>query len=175
VVVGLVGFSFAPPASAQSFRVLTRFRAYREPVVLDTLTRPYTFAAPIDSVHRALLQTASDFKLTTDLNDLSRGLVGVSRLNRSGNLGGQRMSRYLHCGSGFSGPYADTYRLSLTIVALEDRVGRDSTRVGFAIVGEGQSTEGNSSEPVACTSNGVFELRWAQAVAKALGLPPPKP
>ena len=175
VLAGLVWCSLATPAAAQPFRVITRYRAYATPVVMDTLVRPYEFAAPIDSVHQALLRAAEKFKLKIDLDNRSQGLVGASRLTKIGSLGGERLSRYLHCGSGFGGPYADTFRLTLTIVALEDRIGRDSTRVGFAMAGEGQTTEGSSSDPVACASSGVFELRWAQAVARELGLPPPMP
>ena len=175
VLAGLAWCSHATPAAAQPFRVITRYRAYATPVVMDTLTRPYDFAAPIDSVHGALLRAAERFKLKIDLDDRAQGLVGASRFTKVGSLGGERLSRYLHCGSGFGGPYADTYRLTLTVVALANRIGRDSTRVGFAMVGEGQTTEGNSSDPVACASSGVFELRWAQSVARELGLPPPMP
>ncbi len=175
VLAGLAWCSSATPAAAQVFRVVTRYRAWATPVVMDTLALPYDFAAPIDSVHGALLRAAERFKLKIDLDDRAKGLVGATRFTRVGSLGGERLSRYLHCGSGFGGPYADSYRLTLTIVALETRLGRDSTRVGFAMAGEGQTTEGNSSDPVACASSGVFELRWAQAVAGELGLPPPNP
>lgn len=67
-------------------------------------------------MHGALLRAAERVKLKIDLDDHAKGLVGAIRFTKVGSLGGERLSRYLHCGSGFGGPYADTFRLMLTAV-----------------------------------------------------------
>ena len=99
---------------------------------------------------------------------------------RMGNTGyrvrrieGQRVSTYLDCGMGLTGPNADNYDVTLSIMTRLDPAVGDSTRIETTVDGsaKARATSGNS---VHCRSKGELELRVAAHIQKMLlGEDPP--
>jgi hypothetical protein len=86
---------------------------------------------------------------------------------------GQRISTYLDCGMGLTGPNADNYDVTLSIMTRLDPVAGDSTRIETTVDGsaKARATSGNS---VHCRSKGELELRVAAHIqTMLLGEDPP--
>ena len=86
---------------------------------------------------------------------------------------GQRVSTYLDCGMGLTGPNADNYDVTLSIMTRLDPATGDSTRIETTVDGsaKARATSGNS---VHCRSRGELELRVAAHIQRMLlGEDPP--
>ena len=86
---------------------------------------------------------------------------------------GQRISTYLDCGMGLTGPNADNYDVTLSIMTRLDPVTGDSTRIETTVDGSAKprATSGNA---VHCRSKGELELRVAIHIQRMLlGNDPP--
>ena len=80
------------------------------------------------------------------------------------------MSRLLNCGSGMTGPNADSWRIYISVFALVEGKGSDKSvlRVGF--IAGAQDIQGASKDPVACGTTGIFETMFGDRVRKRLAL-----
>lgn len=80
---------------------------------------------------------------------------------------GDRMNSFIDCGSDFSGPLANQYDITLTVITKLTSKGPESTEVLTMTdaYGKPRAVSGNS---IHCTSRGVLEMRIAQKVADAL-------
>ncbi len=80
---------------------------------------------------------------------------------------GDRMNSFIDCGSDFSGPLANQYDITLSVVTRLTSKGPESTEVLTMMdaYGKPRAVSGNS---IHCQSRGVLEMRVAQKVADAL-------
>lgn len=80
---------------------------------------------------------------------------------------GDRMNSFIDCGSDFSGPLANQYDITLTVITKLTSKGPESTEVLTVMdaYGKPRAVSGNS---IHCSSRGVLEMRVAQKVAEAL-------
>ncbi len=158
----------AGASPAQAFRAVVRFRAYPTPVALDSLVRPYEFEAPLAKTFSAVAWALDRLNVKSEVRDTTQWVLGTHRWVRSSTLAGERASMQLNCGQGILGPNADRFRLTVAFVALFDSVAPELTKVGFALVGEGQDVAGASIHPSACASTGLLESRIADMVNRRL-------
>ena len=158
-------------ADAQAGRAVVRFRSYPVPVTLDTIARAEEIRAPYGAVYSTVRAVLADLDLRVTLDDTRRGVIGNLRWHRSGSVAGERPSAFLNCGAGPTGPNADNFRLTLAFAAFLDELGDDQTRLGVALIGEGENVTGTGGKPAACESLGVLETHILRLVRGRLGMP----
>ena len=87
---------------------------------------------------------------------------------RAHRVEGDRMSKYVRCGTGMTRSLADEYDITLSVVTrlTDEPGGRTKVLTTVDAIGRPRAARGN---PVRCESAGVLELRVAQLVAERLG------
>jgi hypothetical protein len=145
--------------------------AYSGAILMDSLGTPTELDAPGKQVFAAVIAAYTDLKIPIEIRDSLGGLVGNLRLIQRGSFARDRMSRWFECGSGLSGPYADTYRVNIAIVTFIDVLTPKRTRIRTAIAAAGKNIEGTSSDAVRCASRGDLEARITNLVSSHLNTP----
>jgi len=98
-----------------------------------------------------------------EVSDASRSL-GNSRFAVSRRLGETPLSRYLECGSGLTGPFADRYRIEMLIRTSIVAVETGGVRVDTYVEASARNPEGSSNTGVACASTQRLEREIAERV-----------
>lgn len=99
--------------------------------------------------------------------DEQRRLAVVPPHVVSRRLGGVRMSTLLDCGRGMAGPYADTYRIHLSVSTEIRPLGEDASTVLTRVEATGQNTGGTAGN-VRCSSLGQLEGRIVDALREGV-------
>jgi hypothetical protein len=73
-----------------------------------------------------------------------------------------------NCGSGMTGPNADSYRLTIAAVVLIEGLATGGSKYAIALVASAQDVQGSAKDPVPCGSTGFTELRIEELMRKAL-------
>lgn len=96
--------------------------------------------------------------------------------NEVGNLGfevarvgGSRMNKYLDCGTSRTGPMANAYQVTLTVMTKLSELEGGQTEVASLVYGNAVNRS-TSGYPVSCTSRETLEDLIVQKVAEALGV-----
>lgn len=90
--------------------------------------------------------------------------LGNPRFLVSRRLAGTSLSRYLECGQGLLGYFADNYRIEMRIVSSIATGGAGSVQVSTYLEAVARNPEGTSSSPVACSSTRRLEQEIAARV-----------
>lgn len=124
----------------------------------------------IDEVWRVLPSVYGELGIEVGTVDSGARTMGNARLVMSRSLAGQRLSRYLSCGSGMSGqPIADEYRVEASLLTILHPEEDGSTRVETRLTATAMS-RASSGAPLACGSTGRLEARIAEMIALRLTL-----
>lgn len=91
-------------------------------------------------------------------------VLGNPRFTVSRRLLGEPLSRFLECGSGLMGPFADTYRIDMLIRSGIEPAEGGGAQVGTYVEARGRNPEGTSNTAVACTSTQRLERMIAERV-----------
>lgn len=155
----------APAVSAQ---VYITMKAWREPVLMDTLRQDHQLRASPAQVYEAALKAFAQLDIPTGRTDGKRGIIGSERFERMRVLVGLPMSRSFNCGEGPTGAHADAYRLEIAVVAwvAEDKSG---TKLSLATIASGRDISGVNRAPKACPSSGTVEMKLLEAITKIVG------
>src|SRR5690348_2806002 len=110
----------------------------------DTLTVSPKSAWP------ALVQTYAGFGVPLQGADVSRHMIATQYLHAHGSFAGERMSRWLECGSTMTGEIATTYEITLRFGTLLDTslVGRTILRTALSATA---IATGSGTTPVQCS------------------------
>lgn len=138
-------------------------------VMNDTMGQPYELPQPPKSVFSALLAAYAELKIPAEVNDTAQGEVGNQQFVRRYDLAGRRISAYLDCGEGLSGPYADSYKVDMSLVTFVTPTGTGGATVRSVLLGAAVDVGEGARPTQPCRSNGEFERRIYQAVRKHLG------
>lgn len=103
-----------------------------------------------------------------EVSEASRTL-GNSRLAISRRLGDTPLSRYLECGSGLTGPFADRYRIEMLIRTSIVPADGGAVRVETYLEATGRNPEGSSNTGVPCASTQRLERDIAGRVRAHVG------
>jgi hypothetical protein len=88
----------------------------------------------------------------------------------SRRLGGERLSTYLNCGRGLTGPFADRFRISMNILSRVVSSTSGATSLETTIEARASNPDGTSSNrTVGCGSTHLLEARIAREVAEIIG------
>lgn len=96
-------------------------------------------------------------KLRIERADSAMSAVYNTRLITSARFAGHPMSRWLRCGGGLTGDYADIYRITLAYAVFVEPRGDGASRVGLTLYATARNTEGVSTAPVPCSTTGKLE------------------
>jgi hypothetical protein len=103
-----------------------------------------------------------------EVADASRTL-GNSRFVISRRLGETPLSRYLECGSGLTGPFADRYRVEMLIRTSIVPAETGGVRVDTYVEASARNPEGSSNTGVACATTHRLEREIAERVRFHVG------
>lgn len=136
---------------------------------MDTLG----LAAPIDGTPDqawAALHTAYDeigLKVTDE--DQQGGRLGMQAAKCMRRIGKSAISAYFDCGSGITGPNADSYRVTVTTVSTVKKEGQNQVRVSTVAFADAVDMSGTASDRLGCSSSGRLEMKVLDTVRKAMG------
>ena len=124
----------------------------------DTLT-----VAP-KAAWAALVQTYAAFGVPLQGADQSSYMIATQYFHAHSSFAGERLSRWLECGSTMTGDIATTYEITLRFGSLLDTSVVGRTIVRSAVTASAVAT-GTGTTPVQCSSRGSLEKRIAALVA----------
>jgi hypothetical protein len=140
-------------------------------VKLDTLAIWHEVAAPLSVTYDAVVRVIKHHvRLPVEHADTIAKVVYNTRLIAS-RIAGQPMSRYLECGGGLTGRYADSWRITLAYAVFVNTTSAGASRVGVALFATARNPEGVSTSAVACGSTGALEREIADKVREVVQRP----
>lgn len=123
-------------------------------------------AAP-EAVLVALRGAYSEIGVEDKLSAPGSRRVGNSYFSKTSRLGGAPLSRYLECGSTMTGPAADNFPITISLVSVVAPAGTGSTieTLLSARTGGASSSSGTSS----CRTLGTLEMQLNRILVRRLG------
>jgi hypothetical protein len=140
-------------------------------VALDTIAVPVLIAAPVGKVYHAVIAAFDEFRIPIVTKDSANGMVGNSSITQSHSFAGSQMSRWFNCGTGMTGPNADTYRLYIAVAALLDRISADTTRLRIGMIAGAKDMQGNAKDAVGCATSGNLEQKLVESIQARVSKP----
>jgi hypothetical protein len=126
-------------------------------------------AASPDAVWEALVQVYANLEIEIAGADPRTRSLNNPDLIVSRRLGGERLSRYLECGSGTIGGFADHFRIHMNILSQVVAKPDGQSTLHTTIQAVGDNPEGTSNTRVPCGSTHQLELRIAAEVEELVG------
>jgi hypothetical protein len=167
VVAAIAAFALlTPDLGAQGVNIT--LKAWREPVLMDTLRQDHALKAAPEKVYEAALRAFADLGIPTGRTDGTKGIIGSERFERMTSLAGSPMSRAFECGRSPAGPYADSFRLEIAVVAWVAPLA-GGTNLGLATIASGRDISGVGRNPKECASTGALELKLLDRITKIVG------
>ena len=158
VVFGFGMFLVASSVGAQR-PTAVRLPGHAAPMTLDSGTVEAVLPASAGAVFFAARQVFFELKIPTPMADSARGYLINGRFIKLRSLAGAPLSTFVNCGSGMTGPNADSYRVTMAIAALIDATGPNTSRLRLTVLAGAENTEGVSKAAVACATSGLLEER----------------
>jgi hypothetical protein len=155
----------ARPAAAQ---VRISLGAWHEPILLDTLRQDHPLRAAPEKVYEATLRAFADLDIPAGRTEGKAGIIGSERFERSRALRNVLLSKLYNCGEGPTGPFADSFRLEIAVIAWVTPSGTGS-KLGLATVASARDVSGVAHPSRACYSTGMLETKIFEQVAKIVG------
>jgi hypothetical protein len=162
-VVGCALLLVASNAGAQR-PTAVRLPGHAAPMSIDSGGVDVPLTASAGAVFFAARQVFFELKIPTPLADSARGYLINGRFIKLRELAGFPLSTYVNCGSGMTGPNADSFRVTMAIAALIDATGPNASRLRLTVLAGAESTEGVSKSAVACSSSGLLEERLLKTI-----------
>jgi len=115
-------------------------------------------------VWAALLEVYEEAGIPVTEQDPARQVLGNPRFVTRGRLLGHQMSRYLSCGQGPTGTYANVSRIEMNIHSSVTEAGPGKVQVRTLVEAVARNMEGNSNTRMPCSSYNRLEMEIAQMV-----------
>lgn len=128
-----------------------------------------TLPAPADSVWLALPEVYRALGVESVGQDPSTWTIGDGGLTTRRHLGKKRLSSYLRCGSTMTGPAADRYEVTLSILTQLEPLGTDRTVLRSSLDATATPRD-RSGSAVHCGSRGNLEASIAGMLSERLGV-----
>lgn len=170
-LAGLALCMSASALGAQYARARVWLPGFATQLALDTIGLAVEIAAPAGKTYRAVVAAFDELKIPLDTKDSARGMVGNLTLVRTRNIAGSSLSRWFDCGTGITGRNAESWRLYIAIAALLDPLPEGRTRLRIGMAAGAQDMQGNSKEPVACSTSGGLEAKFQELIAARVSAP----
>ena len=148
-----------------------RLPGHPSPIPIDSASVEVALPVSSGAVFFAARQVFFELKIPTLLADSARGYLINGRFIKLRALAGFPLSTYVNCGSGMTGPNADSWRVTMAIAAFVDATGPNTSRLRLNVLAGAESTEGVSKSAVACASTGLLEDRILKTIRMKIGRP----
>ncbi len=158
----------AVPLAAQRRRTVIVVPGQTTQIISDTMGSGYDLPYSYGKVYHALVATFAELKIVTTAQDSLEGQVGNLQFITSSPLAGKPMSAYLSCNGGITGPYADTYRIYLSIMSYLTPGGPNDTTLHTGLLGTAVNVAEGSRQAMPCETTGRLELRVYETILKKL-------
>jgi hypothetical protein len=134
----------------------------------EDYTQGTEFATSRDRVWKALLAVHEELGIPLANADPRAGTLSYFKQVYDHSIAGKPASMYVDCGSGSTGPRADSYRIRLIInEAVIQPLGNEKTSLHTTLQVSAHATNVSGSE-LDCSSTGQLEQRIAKLVAERL-------
>jgi hypothetical protein len=159
---GYASWQRATPTHLGAFSTTTWLR-------MDTVTTWVLVGGSPPDVYRRARKTYESLKIKVNHADSMTGLVGNTGFNHTGAIGGRRMSSWVSCGEGMTGPNADTWRVTLAVITWVEPITGDTSKVRTTVMASARNLAEGSRIPSPCVTTGQME---AEIHKKVLAMPP---
>ena len=159
-----------PYDAPEVFRMADRFREGTVSSVQPGVDRvSHSVAASPEATWNALVQVYENLGIEVAGLDPNARAISNPDFRLSRRLGGERLSRYLECGSGSIGGFADHFRIQMNILSQVQAAPDGQSTVHTTIQAVGDNPEGTSNTRVPCSSTHQLEHRIAAEVEELAG------
>jgi hypothetical protein len=133
----------------------------------DPLGSDSIISAAPDTAFAALVSAYQDLDIEIKLLNSATREVGNRRFAKLYNLGGVRLSKYFGCGNSETGPVADSYRVTMSVVSRVTP-STSGSRVDTEVTAYAEDL-GSSKGTISCMTLGGLEQRIHALTVKHLG------
>ncbi|MCC6317553.1 MAG: hypothetical protein IT361_07670 [Gemmatimonadaceae bacterium] len=158
--------TLAAPVEGQGPNIRVQVPGIPGVVLLDSIAERKRVIGNTEAILKAIDSAYAFFQLPVEAIDPAVGRLPNRRVTLSRRMGKTPLSRFLDCGRGFSGNYADMYRVTISTAAWLSPPRGDTTEVNIAIIGGALDPAGTGDGYVLCTSRGYFEADFARKVTE---------
>lgn len=113
-----------------------------------------------------LRDTYSELGIEPKVFDAASGAVGNRYFSKSYRLGDAPLSRYLDCGGTLTGPAADNYKITMSVVSV---VRPNGTGSRIETLVSARADDAASSNTRSCSTNGTLEAELYRVLLRRLG------
>lgn len=117
---------------------------------------------------KVLVDVLEEAGIPVTQRDPDAGTAANPDLKLRRRLMGQRLSRFLNCGEGFTGATANTARIEMNISAKVSPAEEGQVRIDVLVGAVAHPTEGTSTESAACNSSQRLEHQILNRVQERL-------
>jgi hypothetical protein len=123
-----------------------------------------TFKAPVDKVWPAMVLSYADLGIAPGVADRAQGRYGNGNFIAPRRMMGRALGEFFSCGSGLTGPYIDSGRLSANVVTVLQPGPDGTTSATTYARGTLRRNEGTSNDPIVCSSTGALEEQLRRGI-----------
>jgi hypothetical protein len=171
VSIILAGCASAPPATErnQVDKVLVsgdgaigNLHSYQDPAVTAA-----TYKSPRTAVVPVLKDAYEELGIPVKVADPISGQVGNNFFVKNWRLGNQSLSHYLLCGNTSTGPVADNYKITMSVLSVVSANGTGS-KVNTIVQARADDAAGSSGS-IQCQTTGLLETDLHRILLRRLG------
>lgn len=127
-----------------------------------------SFKAPMDKVWPALVLSYADLGIEPTIADRGAGRYGSAGFVAPRRLAGRPLAEFFSCGSGLTGPYIDSGRLTANVITTVQSAPDGTTSAMTFASGTLRRYEGTSTDPIVCASTGALEEQLRRGIEARL-------
>lgn len=125
-------------------------------------------SAPIDSIWSGLKTVVQRLELPVGFQDKGVLAIGVDMGKVYHQIGRSRVSEYLRCGEGATGPNADSYVVYLSYLTMVRQSPNSQPSLFTLVTGTAVDMAGGRNDPVNCATTGKLESKLGELVGKVV-------
>jgi len=125
--------------------------------------------APPTSVWLAVKKVYADLEIPVTFENPQTHQLGNPNFWKTRQVGGQRMTEFVDCGSGMTGQNAATWRIYMMLMTDVNPDGKGGTNYQTTLTALGQDVSGGSADRIPCGTSGRLEQLVLNRVKQALG------
>ena len=168
LLVALVGALATAPLAAQARKfVMPGIRGVPPTELIDTMGTPREVPFTPVKVFAALENVYAELKFKPEVH-APPFQIGNQAFYARGSLAKRRMSAWVDCGSGMTGPIADDYRIYLGLVSFVEVTTGNTSIVRSVLVGNAINVTEGKLPTQRCKTTGELELKIHEMMVKEL-------
>ena len=127
-----------------------------------------SFKASMDKVWPALILSYADLGIEPSVADRATGRYGNGGFVAPRRMAGRPLAEFFSCGSGLTGPYIESGRLTANVVTTVQPAPDGTTTAVTYATGTLRRNDGTSTDPIVCASTGALEEQLRRGIETRL-------